>query len=140
MKTKRKKTMRKPLVATAIMALGMAMIGCISIPGQVTDRSKPVEQGKYTVVGDTVSSSVYNISIFGIIPLPPLFADSNDVGELADNIISSAQGRLLYHKALGKAAGADALIEYSMDHQYFLFPIVIVGRTTLSGTPVKTAQ
>ena len=127
----------KVLACAAVAVVAMLMTGCVSVPGTIVDKSKPIEQGRYSVVGDTVSSSVYNVSIF-FIPLPPIFADSNDTTEMAENIIASAQGRLLYRKALGKAAGADALIEYSLDHQYLLFPIVTIGRTTLSGTPVKT--
>ena len=131
--------MKKLLACAAIAALGTSLTGCLSLPGSIVDRSKPIEQGKYTVVGDTVSSSVYNVSVF-FIPLPPIFSDSNDVEEMAGTVIESAQGRLLYHKALGKAPGADGLIEYSLDHQYFLFPFLTIGRTSLSGTPVKTQK
>ena len=129
----------KALACAAVAAAAMAMTGCVSVPGTIIDKSKPIEQGQYSVVADTVSSSVYNVSIF-FIPLPPIFADSNDAAEMAGNVISSAQGRLLYRKALGKAPGADALIEYSLDHQLFLFPFFTIGRTTLSGTPVKTKK
>ena len=127
------------LACAAVAAVAMSMTGCVSVPGKVTDMSKPMEQGKYTVVGDTVTSTVYDVSIL-FIPLPPIFADSNDMSEMAGNVVESAQGRLLYRKALGKAPGADALIEYSMDHQIFLFPLFTIGRTTLSGTPVKTLK
>lgn len=138
----RENKMKKIVACTAIAIVAAAFSGCISVPGQIADRTKPIDQGRYTVVADTVSSSVYNVSILGI-PLPPIFADSNDAGEMADNIISSGQGRLLYHKALEKAPDADALIEYSMDNQYGIIPLppfIIIGRTTLSGTPVKTLK
>lgn len=138
----RENTMKKLVACTAVAIVAAAFTGCVSVPGQIVDRSKPVEQGQYTVVGDTVSSSVYNVSVFGI-PLPPIFADSKGADEMVDNIISSGQGRLLYHKALEKAPGADALIEYSMDNQYGIFPLppfIFIGRTTLSGTPVKTLK
>lgn len=129
------------IIAGAVLISAAAMTtGCISVPGQIVDRSKPVEQGRYSVVADSASSSVYNISVFWI-PLPPIFSDSNSADEMAGNVIASDQGRLLYRKALAKAPGADALIEYSLDTQYGIFPLppfVIVGRTTLTGTPVKT--
>lgn len=137
-----KTKMKKIVACTAVAIAAAAFTGCVSVPGQIADRTKPIEQGRYTVVGDTVSSSVYNISVL-CIPLPPIFADSNDSGEMMDNIIDSGQGRLLYHKALEKAPGADALIEYSMDNQYGIFPLppfIVIGRTTLSGTPVKTLK
>ena len=136
MKTKMKgKTMRCSIICATIVATVLS--GCIAIPGKVTDMSKPMEQGKYQKVGDTVASSVYNVSIFGI-PLPPIFSDSNSTDEMINNTIHSAQGRLLYHKALEKAPGADALIEYSLDYQFFFCLIGSVTRGTLSGTPVKT--
>lgn len=127
--------------AALISAAAMAT-GCVSVPGQIVDRSKPIDQGRYSVVADSASSSVYNISIFWI-PLPPIFSDSNSASEMASNIVAADQGRLLYRKALAKAPGADALIEYSMDTQYGIFPLppfIIVGRTTLNGTPVKTLK
>lgn len=131
------------IIAGAALVAAVAMTtGCISVPGQIVDRSKPIEQGRYSVVADSASSSVYNISIFWI-PLPPIFTDSNTAKEMADNVIASDQGRLLYRKVLAKAPGADALIEYSMDTQYGIFPLppfIVVGRTTLTGTPVKTAK
>ena len=129
--------MKKMLACAAIIAAAVTMTGCISVPGVVMDKTKPIEQGKYTVVSDAVSSTVYNVSIFGI-PLPPIFADSNDSAEMASNVIASGQGRLLYRKALGKAPGADALIEHSLDSQYGFFFIFAIGRTTLTGTAVKT--
>ena len=127
----------KILAGAVIAAVAFAMTGCLAVPGHIMDKTKPIEQGKYSVVSDSVSSTVYNVSIFGI-PLPPIFTDSNDTGEMADNMIASATGRLLYHKALAKAPGADALIEYSVDNQYGFFFFVVVGRATLTGTAVKT--
>ena len=134
--------MSKLVACTAVAAVAAAFTGCISVPGQIADRTKPIDQGRYTVVADSVSSSVYNIRVLGI-PLPPIFSDSKGGSEMIDNVVSSGQGRLLYHKALEKAPGADALIEYSMDNQYGIFPLppfIIVGRTTLTGTPVKTMK
>ena len=130
------------IAGAAFISAAVMTTGCVSVPGQIVDKSKPIEQGSYSVVADSASSSVYNISVFWI-PLPPIFSDSNSAGEMASNVVASDQGRLLYRKALAKAPGADALIEYSMDTQYGIFPLppfIIIGRTTLNGTPVKTLK
>lgn len=130
----------KALTAAVMVAAAATLTGCISVPGSVVDKSKPIDQGQYSVVADSVSSTVYHFNILGFIPLPPIFADSNSASEMGENMVASAAGRLLYHKALAKAPGADALIEYSLDHQYGVFPFLMMTRTTLTGTAVKTKK
>lgn len=131
----------KSLTVAAMVAVATTMTGCVAVPGPIIDKTKPVDQGKYTVVSkETVSSSVYHLNILGFIPIPPIFTDSNSASEMGENMIASASGQLLYRKALAKAPGADALIEYSLDHQYCFFPLLMFTRTTLTGVPVKTAK
>lgn len=129
------------LAGAALAAIGMTMTGClVNVPGSVVDKSKPIDQGSYAVVGEDVSSTMWDFTIL-FFPLPSVFPDAKDNQELISNVIDAAPGQILYDYAKGKAPGADALIEYSMDHQLFMFPpFFSFHRTTLTGTPVKTVN
>ena len=129
------KTIMLKFAAAAIAFTAIA--GCITTPGVVQDKSKPMEQGKYTVVADSTSSQVWYVSIFGF-SLPPIFDDSDSVTDLAGNMTSVQAGRILYKKAVAKVPEADALIEYTLDSQTLWGFFFYVGRYTLTGTPVKT--
>ena len=125
------------LAGAVIAAFAIAMTGCVSTPGVVMDKSKPIEQGGYSLVGvDEVSSTGWFVSVFGV-PLPPIYMDGESVTE---DILSGSPGRVLYKNALYKVrdTGADALIEYTLDSQSLWLYILTVGRYTLAGTPVKT--
>lgn len=113
----------KLLAGAAIAAAAMTMTGCVVTPGTIHDKSKPIAQGGYTVVGDEVTATETQILILGW----PL----TEVG-------GGSMGRRMYKIALGKAPGADALIEYTTDQTFYQFPFVQVIRYTLSGVPVKT--
>ena len=134
--------MKMRILAGAVLAaIGMTMTGClVNVPGSVVDKSKPIDQGSYAVVGEDVSSTMWDFTIL-FFPLPSIFPDSKDNQELISNVIDAAPGQILYDYAKGKAPGAAALVEYSMDHQIFMFPpFFSFHRTTLTGTPVKTVN
>ena len=112
------------LVSSVLAAAALAMTGCQSMPGVVIDKSKPIEQGGYTVVADEVSATETNVIVFG-----------HPVDDLR-----GSPGRRLYKNALAKAPGADALIEYTMDTKIMNLSIVTIIWYTLTGTPVKTTK
>ena len=114
----------KVLAGAAIAAAAMVMSGCSTYPGTILDKSKPMDQNGYTVVGDEVSASECQVSIFG-------FSMSDQRG---------SAGRRMYKKALAQAPGADALIEYTTDVKMINVPIVSFTWFTLTGTPVKTKK
>lgn len=136
---KKGKNMKKALTFAAIAAVAIGMTGCITHPGVIMDKSKPIEQGGYSVVADTVSSTMWVTSIFGI-PLPPAFDDNFGASDLAANAVDAAPARTLYKKALKKAPTSDALIEYALDTQVLNCYLFTVGRYTLTGTAVKTTK
>jgi len=113
----------KILAGAAIAASAIAMAGCQIVPGTIHDKSKPIEQGGYTVVGDEVSATEHQLFILGC----PI--NSGRCGSM---------GRRMYKAALDAAPGADALIEYTTDQTIYMFPFVQVQRYTLTGVPVKT--
>ena len=112
----------KILAGAAIAAVATAVTGCQSVPGTIIDKSKPIEQGGYTVVGDEVSATEFQIFLLGI-PMSDL---------------RGSAGRRMYKKALADAPGADALIEYTTDTKVINPPFVTLMWYTLTGTPVKT--
>ena len=77
----------KALTAAVMVAAAATLTGCISVPGSVVDKSKPIDQGQYSVVADSVASTVYHFNILGFIPLPPIFADSNSASEMGENMV-----------------------------------------------------
>lgn len=126
----------KVLAGAAIAAAAMAMTGCSTMPGVVMDKSKPLEQNGYTVIGDgktPVSCTMTQWTILGF-GLPPVFDGVSD--EAVANAVSLMPCQILYRKCLAKNA-ADALIEYSVDRQFLNLVWVSCAKTTMSGIPVK---
>ena len=114
--------MKKMNLLAAFVAVIVIMTGCVTSPGVIMDKTKPIEQGGYTVVGDEVSATEVMVYLFGY--------------PLSD--VTGSAGRRMYKNALKDAPGADALIEYVVDTKHLTLPIVSVTWYTLTGTPVKT--
>ena len=116
--------MKKMSLLAAFVAVIVIMTGCISTPGVIMDKTKPIEQGGYTVVGEEVSATEVMVFIFGV--------------PLSD--VTGSVGRRMYKRALNDAPGADALVEYVVDTKQLAFPGLpfSVIWYTLTGTPVKT--
>ncbi len=112
----------KVLAGAAIAAAAMVVSGCHSYPGTIQDKSKPMNQNGYTVVGDEVSATECQVSVFG-------FGVSDQRG---------STGRRMYRNALAQAPGADALIEYTTDVRDITLGPVAIQWFTLTGVPVKT--
>ena len=114
------------LSCVAIFAVMLTLTSCISHPGVIQDKSKPINQNGYTVVGDEVSATECMVTIFGV-PLSDL---------------RGSAGRRMYKNALEQAPGADALIEYTTDTKGLNLPVIPVQVVwyTLTGTPVKVNQ
>lgn len=113
--------MKKLIGMIAIAATAVVMTGCTTAPQNFVFASKPIEQGRYTVLGDEVEGMDSQLMILGYgVGLP-----------------GSPQRRAL-KTALSKAAGADALVEMSVDYQMLNLCFVQVLTTRITGTPVKT--
>lgn len=111
----------KAFLAITVVAL-VFVTGCISTPGVIQDKSKPMSQGEYTVVGDEVSATETQVFVFGV-PMSDL---------------RGSAGRRMYKNALAQAPAADALIEYTTDTKVLNLSFFQVIWYTLTGTPVKT--
>lgn len=118
----------KKLLFRALMlaAFGGLSYGCVSRPVTYVASSKPVEQGKYSVLGPEVTGSYRQMSIlffsFGL----PGSSQARAVGD-----------------ALEQVPGADALVGMAVDTEVFeilpfLCPIIGCYSTKVTGTPVKT--
>ncbi len=114
--------MKAKMFAAAVLVAATAMTGCRTYPGVIQDKTKPIEQGRYTVVGDEVSATEKMVSILGF-PLSDL---------------RGSAGRRMYKKALQQAPGADALVEYTVDMKSLELYWLTINWYTLTGTPVKT--
>ena len=112
----------KVLAGAAIAAAAMVVTGCHSYPGVIQDKSKPISQNGYTVVGDEVSATEMQVYLFGF-PMSDL---------------RGSAGRRMYKNALQQAPGADALIEYTTDTKMFGGGPLLFQWYTLTGVPVKT--
>ena len=109
------------ILSLAVLA-AVVFVGCTTVPGTIQDKTKPLAQNGYTVVGPEVSATEAMVSVFG-------FSVSDMRG---------SPSRRMYQKALSKAPGADALIEYSTDIKKLNLVFVNVMWYTVTGTPVKT--
>ena len=117
--------MKLKLIAGAAIAAAMVgMSGCYMYPGTIQDKSKPIEQGRYSVVGDEVSATELQVFLFGF-PMSDL---------------RGSGGRRMYKSALAQAPGADALIEYTMDTKQLNLSVLLFQWYTLTGVPVKTQK
>ena len=113
--------MKKLIAFTVMLAGALAMTGCSTTPQNFVASSKPVLQGRYTELGDEVEGTDTMLMILGI----PL------------GLPGSPQQRAL-SSAIGKAAGADALVEMSVDYQILNLCVLQLMTTRVTGTPVKT--
>ena len=115
----------KLIAGVAIAAAMVGMSGCYMYPGTISDKSKPIEQGGYSVVGDEVSATETQVYLLGI-PMSDL---------------RGSAGRRMYMNALAQApAGADALIEYTTDTKQLNLSLLVFQWYTLTGVPVKTKK
>lgn len=113
--------MKKLMGIAALAAVAAVVTGCSTVPQNFSDASLPVEQGKYTVVGDEVEGSDSQLIVLGYsVGLP-----------------GSPQRRAL-RSALDKAAGADGLISMAVDYQMLNLFWVQIMTTRVTGTPIKT--
>lgn len=113
---------KRIFMSMVLAAVVLTMSGCVAVPGAVMDKSKPMEQNRYTVVGDEVSATECTVYLLGI-PLSNL---------------RGSTGRRMYKNALSQAPGADALIEYTNDCRIMNIGPVQLLWFTLTGVPVKT--
>ncbi len=112
----------KKIMGVAAAAVIAAMItGCTTLPQNFVHASKPMEQGKYTVLGKEVEGTDTQVSVLGF-----------GVGR------PGSPQRRAYKTALSKAVGADALVEMAVDYQTINLWWVYVLTTRVTGTPVKT--
>lgn len=112
----------KKIIGLGAALVAAAMItGCTTSPQNFVHASKPVEQGKYTVLGKEVEGTDTQVSVLG-------FGISRP----------GSPQRRAYKTALSKAAGADALVEMAVDYQTINLWWVYVLTTRVTGTPVKT--
>lgn len=117
--------MKLKLIAGAAIAAAMVgMSGCMMYPGVIQDKSKPIDQNGYTVVGDEVSATEFQAYVFG-------FALSD---------LRGSPSRRLYKQCLSQASGSDALIEYALDTKGVNLYWFGLQWFTLTGTPVKTKK
>ena len=110
------------IAMVALCAAGIAFVcGCrTNVGGGISSSSMPVEQGKYTVLGDRVSGSESSwIGPFGISYAKP--------GSAALRCLDEAKTK----------ACADALIEYSQNVEMVNWGVARQIITRVEGTPVK---
>ena len=115
----------KNVATVALCAAGLAvMCGCrTNMGGGVLSSTMPVEQGKYTVLGDRVSGSESSwFGPFGISYAKP--------GSAALRCLDEAKTK----------AGADALIEYSQNVEMVNWGVARQIITRVEGTPVKLSK
>ena len=112
----------KVLAVATIAAAAMVVSGCHVYPGTIQDKSKPIEQRGYSVVGEEVSATEMEVYLFGF-PMCDL---------------RGSAGRRMYKGALAQAPGADALIEYTTDTKQLNLAVLVFEWYTLTGIPVKT--
>lgn len=116
----------KNIALMALCAAGVAVTsGCrTNLGGGIMPSTKPVEQGKYTVLGDRVSGS--ESSWFG-----PFGVSYAKPGNAALRCLDEAKA---------KAPGADALIEVGQNMEMVNWGIARQIITRVEGTPVKTKE
>lgn len=110
------------LAGAALVAMAAVVSGCSMYPGTIHDKSKPIEQGQYSVVADEVSATELQVYLLGY-PMSDL---------------RGSAGRRMYKNALSQAHGADALIEYTTDTKNLNLGVLMFQWFTLTGIPVKT--
>lgn len=115
--------MRRIMRASAALAMGISLAGCMSSPLTYSASSIPVEQGGYSVLAEDVTGTNTQVNwlffTFGL-------GGSGQRHALAD--------------ALEQVPGADALVAMSVDTEFFMlvpFALPSFYTTRVSGTPVK---
>lgn len=128
----------KSSTIAAVAAVAIALVGatgCIStdkkmMPGGIAASTKPIEQGKYTVLnGGNVVTGKYTVDL--------LNSSNNDV--------SGSAMKKACDQALTQAPGADALVDIKIDTLSIVkmwrfppIPLEITYTTFVTGVPVKT--
>ena len=109
----------------ALCAVGVAVTsGCrTNLGGGILPSTKPIEQGKYTVLGDRVSG--YESSWYG-----PFGLSYAEPGNAALRCLDEAKAK----------AGADALIEVGQNMEMVNYGVARQIITRIEGTPVKTKE
>ena len=116
----------KNIAIVATCAAGVIVAsGCrTNIGGTFQPSSKPIEQGKYTVLGDRVSGEESSWFLpFGVTTAKP--------GNAALRCLDQAKAQ---------APGADALIEVGENVEMVNYGIARQIITRVTGTPVKTQE
>lgn len=116
----------KNIALLAVCAAGIAVTtGCrTNIGGSFQPCSKPIDQGKYTVLGDRVSAEESSWFLpFGVTTAKP--------GNAALRCLDQAKAQ---------APGADALIEVGQNVEMVNYGIARQLITRVTGTPVKTKE
>jgi hypothetical protein len=107
-------------IAMVICAVAIAS-GCSTTPVAFVDKSVPMEQGRYSVIGDEVEGSDTQFIVLGFgLGLP-----------------GSPQRRAL-SDAMSKVPSANGLISMAIDQQCINLNWVQIITTRVTGTPVKT--
>lgn len=113
--------MNKLTKLSALALVATTLVGCITAPAGFVDKSIPMEQGKYAVVGEEVSGDDTQLMVLGFGLAFP----------------GSAQRRAL-SDAMSKAPNADGLISMAIDQQIIDLKVLQLITTRVTGTPVKT--
>lgn len=113
--------MKKLAIFAAGLAAAVVLSGCTTAPQNFVHASKPLLQGRYTVVGKEVEGADTQFMVFG-----------HGIG-----LPGSPQRRAL-SAALAKAPGSDALVEMAVDYQLLNLFVMQFMTTRITGTPVKS--
>lgn len=113
--------MKKILICAAAAVCATLFSGCSTTPQNFVSSSKPMLQGRYTVVGKEVEGTDTQFMVLGF----------------GASLPGSPQRRAL-KAALDRAPGADALVEMSVDYQTINLLVLHVMMTHVTGTPVKS--
>lgn len=120
-KQRKGKQMKLKQMGMAIGAAAMLMVtGCATYPVTFSDKSIPMEQGKYTVVGDQVMGEAQQLFILGFGLGAP----------------GSGQQRAL-KQALNQVPGSDGLVSMAVDVTHLNLFFAHILWTKVSGTPVR---
>ena len=113
--------MKKSIKLAAVACAAAIATGCSTMPAGFVDKSVPMEQGKYAVVGTEVEGNDTQLMLFGFgLSLP-----------------GSPQRRAL-SDAMSKVPNANGLISLAIDQQVINLNVLQIITTRVTGTPVKT--
>lgn len=115
------KKMKKAIKFAAVACVAAIVAGCSTMPAGFVDKSIPLDQGKYAVVGTEVEGNDTQFMLFGFgLSLP-----------------GSPQRRAL-SDAMSKVPDSNGLISMAIDQQIINLGILQIITTRVTGTPVKT--